>query len=76
MWDGLFGWTFYFHLLVQREVTVKYTLLSEMSLNGKRQENKHSHGVYCDTEKWVTTRRKKGFNFTPSCRKIKLQSVR
>lgn len=64
---GLFISTYWFSVRL---------LLNTHCLNGKRQENKHSQGVYCDTEKWVTTRRKKGFNFTPSCRKIKLQSVR
>lgn len=61
MCDGLFGWTFYFHLLVQCEVTAEHTLLSGLGLNGKIQENKHCEGVYYDMENWVTTRRKRGF---------------
>lgn len=59
MCDGLFGWRFDFHLPVQCEVTVKHTLLSETSLNGKIQENKHCDGVYYDTENLGHNKEKK-----------------
>lgn len=79
MWDGLFGWTFLFPPMVQREVTVEHTQLSETRFNGKNTRKQTQRRCLL----WHVVKKKKlghnkergGFLISgPSCRKIKFRA--